>query len=57
MFEIIDAVKTLQALRADNRAVTALEYALVAAVMAGVALTAFTALGTKLTTALSGVTL
>ena len=43
-------LKALCALQADRRGVTALEYALIAAVVAGVVVTAFTTLGTDIST-------
>jgi pilus assembly protein Flp/PilA len=41
-------VKTWLALSTDKRAVTALEYGLIAAVIAGVVIAGFTALGTSI---------
>ena len=43
-------IKTWLELKTDKRAVTALEYGLIAAVVAGAAVTAFTTLGTSLST-------
>ena len=54
MFEAVKAIKTLIA---DRRGITAMEYAVVAGAILAVALTAFTALGTHLTTTITGVTL
>jgi Flp pilus assembly pilin Flp len=48
-------LKLLQALNSDRRGVTALEYALIAGVLATVLVTAFTTLGTDLKTALLAV--
>jgi len=46
----IAAYARLYALKTDRRAVTAIEYALIAAVMAGVVAAAFSGLGSKLST-------
>ena len=45
-------LKTWLELKTDRRAVTALEYGLIAAVLGAVIVTAFTSLGTGLTTAI-----
>jgi pilus assembly protein Flp/PilA len=45
----------LRAMKADRRGVTALEYALIAGVLATVLVTAFTLLGTNLSAALTAV--
>ena len=54
-----DTFKTIQTLlatlKSDNRAVTALEYGLIAAVLGAVVVTAFTGLGTSLTSAITKV--
>lgn len=47
-------IKTWLELNADKRAVTALEYGLIAAVIAGVAVVGFSAIGTSLNTQLNG---
>ena len=54
---MINAYKTIKALVSDRRGITAMEYAVVAGAILAVALTAFTALGTSLSTTISGVTL
>lgn len=54
---MFEAMKTIKALVADRRGITAMEYAVVAGAILAVALTAFTALGTQLTTTIGGVTL
>jgi pilus assembly protein Flp/PilA len=48
-------IKTWLALNSDKRAVTALEYGLIAAVIAGVTAVAFSGIGTNLTNVLGGV--
>jgi pilus assembly protein Flp/PilA len=45
---MIEYVKTWLELKTDKRAVTALEYGLIAALIAGVIVTAVTALGTNI---------
>lgn len=50
---MIHYLKLLRALYGDRRGVTALEYALIAGVLATVLVTAFTTLGTDLKTALT----
>ena len=55
MIETIQNIKALLALKSDNRAVTALEYGLIAAVLGAVIVTAFTGLGSKLSTAMTTV--
>lgn len=50
---MIDHLKLLRALYCDRRGVTALEYALIAGVLATVLVTAFTALGGDLSGALT----
>ncbi len=50
-------IQTIKALASDRRGITAMEYAVVAGAILAVALTAFNALGTKLTTLVGGVTL
>lgn len=52
---MIDHVRTWLALRRDVRAVTALEYGLIAALIAVVIITAVTTLGTNLTTTFNSV--
>jgi pilus assembly protein Flp/PilA len=52
MYQIISSLQTL---RSDKRAVTALEYGLIAAVIAGVVAAAFTGIGTHLNTVLGTV--
>jgi pilus assembly protein Flp/PilA len=49
---MLSYLKTWLALKTDRRAVTALEYGLIAAVLGAVIVTAFTSLGTGLTTAI-----
>jgi pilus assembly protein Flp/PilA len=46
---MLEYLKTWLELKVDRRAVTALEYGVIAGVMAVVLVTAFTTLGTKLT--------
>lgn len=50
-------IQTIKALASDRRGITAMEYAVVAGAILAVALTAFNALGTKLTTIMGAVTL
>ena len=50
-------IQIIKALASDRRGITAMEYAVVAGAILAVALTAFNALGTKLTTIVDGVTL
>jgi len=50
---MIEYLKLLRVLYGDRRGVTALEYALIAGVLATVLVTAFTALGGDLSTALT----
>lgn len=50
-------IQIIKTLALDRRGITAMEYAVVAGAILAVALTAFTALGTKLTTVVDGVTL
>lgn len=47
---MIEFVKTWIALKADKRAVTALEYGLIAALIAAVLVTGVTSIGTNLST-------
>lgn len=54
---MINAFRTIKALASDRRGITAMEYAVVAGAILAVALTAFNALGTKLTTTVGAVTL
>ncbi len=54
---MFDALKTIKALIADRRGITAMEYAVVAGAILAVALTSFNALGTKLTTIMGTITL
>ena len=54
---MFEAFKTIKSLASDRRGITAMEYAVVAGAILAVALTAFNALGTKLTTIMTGVTL
>lgn len=49
---MLSYLKTWLELKTDRRAVTALEYGLIAAVLGAVIVTAFTSLGTGLTTAI-----
>ncbi len=56
MFEIIETLKTLQALRADKRGVTALEYALIAAAVATTIVVGFTKFGNNLSAAFNNLT-
>ena len=56
MTETFKTIRTLLAgLKSDKRAVTALEYGLIAAVLGAVVVTAFTSLGTSLTGAITKV--
>ena len=50
-------IQTIKALASDRRGITAMEYAVVAGAILAVALTAFSALGTKLTGTVGGVSL
>ncbi len=50
-------IQTIKALASDRRGITAMEYAVVAGAILAVALTAFNALGTKLTTIVGAVSL
>jgi len=50
-------IASIKAFFRDERGITAMEYAVVAGAILAVALTAFTALGTSLTTTIGGVTL
>ncbi len=52
---MLSYLKTWLALKTDRRAVTALEYGLIAAVMGALIVTAFTVLGTSLGTAFNNV--
>ena len=54
---MFDAFKTIKALVSDRRGITAMEYAVVAGAILAVALTAFNALGTKLTSIMGTITL
>ena len=54
---MFDAFKTIKALVSDRRGITAMEYAVVAGAILAVALTAFNALGTKLTTIVGAISL
>ena len=54
---MFEALKTIKILVSDRRGITAMEYAVVAGAILAVALTAFNALGTKLSTTVSGVSL
>ena len=54
---MFEAYKTIRALASDRRGITAMEYAVVAGAILAVALTAFAALGTKLTDTIDGVSL
>jgi pilus assembly protein Flp/PilA len=51
----MNTIRKLLKLNADKRAVTALEYGMIAALIAVVAITGFSTLGTKLSTTLSTV--
>jgi pilus assembly protein Flp/PilA len=50
-------IQIIKALVSDRRGITAMEYAVVAGAILAVALTAFTALGTKLNGVVTGVSL
>jgi pilus assembly protein Flp/PilA len=52
---MLDYLMTWTRLKTDRRAVTALEYGLIAALIAGVIVTAVTLVGTNLTTTFDGV--
>ena len=52
---MLSYLKTWLALKTDRRAVTALEYGLIAAVMGAAVIAAFTTLGPNLTTAIQKV--
>ena len=52
---MIEYLKLLRVLYGDRRGVTALEYALIAGVLATVLVLAFKTLGTDISTALAGV--
>jgi pilus assembly protein Flp/PilA len=52
---MISYLKTWLELKTDRRAVTALEYGLIAAVVGGVILAGFTTLGTSINTAIGTV--
>ena len=54
---MFEAFKTIKALVSDRRGITAMEYAVVAGAILAVALTAFNALGTKLSTIMGTVSL
>ena len=54
---MINAYQTIKAIVSDRRGITAMEYAVVAGAILAVALTAFNALGTKLSTTVAGVSL
>jgi Flp pilus assembly pilin Flp len=54
MYEMIKAM--LIALKSDRRGVTAVEYAIIAAVMAGAVAAAFGGLSTHLSSAINGIT-
>ncbi|MBC7638112.1 MAG: Flp family type IVb pilin [Acetobacteraceae bacterium] len=54
---MFEAYKTIKALVSDRRGITAMEYAVVAGAILAVALTAFNALGTKLTSIMGTITL
>ncbi len=54
MSKLIQSIRTFIS---DERGITAMEYAVVAGAILAVALTAFTALGTSLTTTVGAVTL
>ena len=54
---MFDVFKTIKALVSDRRGITAMEYAVVAGAILAVALTAFNALGTKLTTIVGAISL
>ena len=53
---MIEAITMLRQLHADRKAVTALEYGLIAATILAVAATAFTTLGSKLSTVIGNAT-
>ena len=50
-------IQMIKALASDRRGITAMEYAVVAGAILGVALVAFGALGTKLTNMMTTITL
>ena len=50
-------IQIIKALASDRRGITAMEYAVVAGAILAVALTAFSALGTKLTSTVGAVSL
>ncbi len=52
---MLDYARTWLALRLDKRGVTAMEYGLIAALVAVVIITAVTAIGTKLATIFSSI--
>ena len=54
---MFNAFKTIKDLVSDRRGITAMEYAVVAGAILAVALTAFNALGTKLTSIMGTITL
>ena len=55
MFQLFEMLNALRNISADKRGVTALEYGLIAALIAGVIVTIFTTFGGNLTTAFSGI--
>ncbi len=54
---MLEGLRTIKALASDRRGITAMEYAVVAGAILAVALTAFSALGTQLSTTIGGVSL
>ena len=54
---MFEALKTIKILVSDRRGITAMEYAVVAGAILAVALTAFNALGTSLSSTVGGVSL
>ena len=54
---MFEAYKTIRALVSDRRGITAMEYAVVAGAILAVALVAFQALGTSLSSTIEGVSL
>jgi len=54
---MFEAIQMIKAMVSDRRGITAMEYAVVAGAILAVALTAFNALGTKLTSTVGAVSL
>ena len=55
MISFVQDMDILKALRNDERGVTAVEYAIIAGVLGGILVTAFTTFGGSITTALTNV--